>query len=110
MLGRSPNQTQTDLFKSLLIHLLDPQHPLFCAASDLVHFRHRIGEKGIAKLFALSVDLYADKVKKAKEVIVGTAVQEKNITFSTDAKRYKKVIEQCNRIAKSNGIKLRLGR
>jgi IS5 family transposase len=28
-----------------------------CAASDLVHFRHRLGEDGIAKLFALSVAL-----------------------------------------------------
>ena len=180
MLGRSPNQTQTDLFKSLLIHLLNPQHPLFklaqiipwqklekdfeplyarvglpshpvrkmagllmlkqlyglsdervvamwqenpyfqffageatlqwgqpCAASDLVHFRHRIGEEGIAKLFAISVDLHADKVKKAREVIVDTTVQEKNITFPTDAKLYKKVINRCNLIAEKCGIKLR---
>ena len=78
-----------------------------CAASDLVHFRHRLGEKGIAKLFALSIALHADKVKKAKEVIVDTTVQEKNITFPTDAKLYKKVIEKCNAIAKNCGIKLR---
>jgi IS5 family transposase len=78
-----------------------------CAASDLVHFRHRLGEKGIEKLFALSVALHADKVKKAKEIIVDTTVQEKNITFPTDAKLYKKVIEQCNAIAKKSGIKLR---
>ena len=78
-----------------------------CAASDLVHFRHRLGEKGIQKLFALSIALHADQVKKAKEVIVDTTVQEKNITFPTDAKLYKKVIEQCNRIAKSCGLKLR---
>lgn len=57
-----------------------------CAASDLVHFRNRIGEKGIEKLFALSIALNADKVKKAKEVIVDTTVQEKNITFPTDVK------------------------
>lgn len=30
-----------------------------CAASDWVHFRHRLGEKGIAKLSALSVALQA---------------------------------------------------
>jgi IS5 family transposase len=66
----------------------------------LVHFSYRLGEDGIAKLFALSVALYADKVKKAKEVIVDTTVQEKNITFPTDAKLYKKVITKCNRIAK----------
>ena len=78
-----------------------------CAASDLAHFRHRLGEKGIKKLFALSIALHADQVKKAKEVIVDTTVQEKNITFPTDAKLYKKVIEKCNRIAKSCGLKLR---
>jgi len=51
--------------------------------------------------------LHADKVRKAKEVIVDTTVQEKNITFPTDAKLYKKVIEKCNALAKSCGIKLR---
>jgi transposase, IS5 family len=78
-----------------------------CAASDLVHFRHRLGEDGIAKLFALSVALHADKVKKAKEVMVDTTVQEKNITFPTDGKLYKKVIKKCNALAKHCGIKLR---
>ena len=180
MLGKSPNQTQTDLFKSLLSNQLNPQHPLFqlaqaipwqrleqdfaplygtvglpshpvrkmtallmlkhlynlsdervvalwkenpyyqffsgeatlqwaqpCAASDLVHFRNRIGEQGIAKLFSLSIALHADKVKKAREVIVDTTVQEKNVTFPTDAKLYKKVIEKCNRIAKRCGTPLR---
>jgi IS5 family transposase len=180
MLGKSPDQQQTDLFKNLLAHQLNPQHPLYllaqvipwkkleevfaplygtvglpshpirkmaallmlkhlynlsdervvdrwetdpyfqyfageatfqwgqpCAASDLVHFRLRLGEKGIAKLFALSIALHADKLKKAKEVIVDTTEQEKNITFPTDAKLYKKIIEKCNRIAKSCGIQLR---
>jgi transposase, IS5 family len=84
-----------------------PQWGQPCAASDLVHFRHRLGEKGIEKLFSLSIALHADKVKKAKEVIVDMTVQEKNITFPTDAKLYKKVIERCNFLAKSCGIKLR---
>ena len=48
-----------------------------CAASDLVHFRHRLGTEGIEKLFALSIALHQDKIKKAKEVIVDTTVQEK---------------------------------
>ena len=180
MLGKSPDQQQTDLFKNLLANQLNPKHPLYllaqvipwkqleeafaprygrvglpshpirkmtallmlkhlynlsdervvamwqenpyyqyfageatfqwgqpCAASDLVHFRHRLGEKGIKKLFALSIALHADKVKKAKEIIVDTTVQEKNITFPTDTKLYKKVIEKCNTIAKKCGIKLR---
>ena len=137
MLGKSPDQQQTDLFKNLLANQLNPQHPLClfaqvipwkkleeefaplygtvglpshpirkmaallmlkhlynlsdervvdrwetdpyyqylageatfqwgqpCAASDLVHFRHRLSEKGIEKLFALSIALHADKVRK----------------------------------------------
>jgi len=75
-----------------------------CAASDLVHFRHRLGEKGIEKPFVLSMALHADKVKKAKEVIVDTTVPEKNITFPTDAKLYKKVIEKCNALLKIVGL------
>jgi transposase, IS5 family len=59
------------------------------------------------KLFALSVALHADKVKKAKEVMVDTTVQEKKITFPTDGKLYKKVIEKCNTLAKRCRIKLR---
>jgi IS5 family transposase len=50
---------------------------------------------------------HADKVKQAKEVIVDTSVQEKNITCPTDAKLYKKVIKRCHAVAKSCGIKLR---
>ncbi len=29
MLGQSPNQAQTDLFKNLLSNQLNPQHPLY---------------------------------------------------------------------------------
>ena len=35
MLGKSPNQTQTDLFKSLLSNQLNPQHPLFQLAQAI---------------------------------------------------------------------------
>jgi hypothetical protein len=34
--------------------------------------RQHLGEKGIGKLFALPIALHADKVKKAKEVMVDT--------------------------------------
>lgn len=78
-----------------------------CAASDLVHFRKRIGEAGVSYLFALSVRLHQEKVKKAKEVIVDTTVQEKNITFPTDAKLCKKIIDRVNKEAKKLGVKLR---
>ncbi|MEO1301513.1 MAG: IS5/IS1182 family transposase, partial [Bacteroidota bacterium] len=78
-----------------------------CAASDLVHFRKRIGKEGIDYLFSLSAQLHKTKIAKAKEVIVDTTVQESKTTFPTDAKLYKKVIERCNAIAKQSKVTLR---
>jgi transposase, IS5 family len=66
-----------------------------------------LGEEGIVKLFALSAALHADKVKQAKEVMGDTTVQEKNTLFPTDAKRYKKVMQQCPTLAQRCGMKLR---
>jgi transposase, IS5 family len=51
--------------------------------------------------------LHADKVNKAQEVMVDTIVQEKNITFPTDGRLYKKIIKPCNALAKRCGIRLR---
>ena len=78
-----------------------------CAASDLVHFRKRLGKKGIEALFALSVHMHGNKLAKAKQVLVDTTVQEKNITYRTDAKLYKKVIQRCTTLAQRVGVKLR---
>jgi transposase, IS5 family len=84
-----------------------PERPLFSGANPVLHFRHRLGEDGIAKLFSLSIALHADKVKKAKEVMADTTVQEMNITFPIDAKLYGKVIAKCNAIARPWEIQLR---
>ena len=78
-----------------------------CAASDLVHFRNRIGEKGVTQLFSISIGLHAKKIKKSHTLLVDTTVQEKNITYPTDSKLYYKIIMKCNKIAKKVGIKLR---
>lgn len=78
-----------------------------CAASDLVHFRKRLGEAGMHILLKMTLDLHEQEVKKAKEVLVDTTVQEKNITYPTDAKLYKKVIDKCRAIANKTGIQLR---
>lgn len=76
--------------------------------SDFVHFRKRIGEEGMKKIFEQSIGLFGkEKVRKeVKEVRVDTTVQEKNITFPTDRKLTEKVIEHCKRIAKKEDIKL----
>jgi IS5 family transposase len=77
--------------------------------SDFVHFRKRIGEEGMKKIFKQSIDLFGeDNVRReVKEVRVDTTVQEKNITFPTDRKLTEKVIEHCKRISKKEDIKLK---
>ena len=64
-----------------------------------------MGEEGIGKIFAYSVRLHGKEVpKESKFVLSDTTVQENNITFPTDAKLCKKVIDKCNKIAKKEGI------
>ena len=76
--------------------------------SDFVHFRKRVGEEGIAKIFAYSVKLHgAEVAKQAKFVLSDTTVQENNTTFPTDAKLCKKVIDKCNKLASEEGINQR---
>jgi len=77
-----------------------------CAASDLVHFRKRIGKDGVEKIFKHSIDLH-DKDGKEKDVSIDTTVQENNITYPTDAKLHKKIIDKCVSIAHKEGIILR---
>lgn len=74
--------------------------------SQFVHFRKRIGEQGLEYLLSQSVKLHP-RAKFEKEVQIDTTVQEKNITFPTDAKLAKKVIDNCVKIAEKEGIKQR---
>jgi IS5 family transposase len=78
-----------------------------CDASDLVHFRKRIGKEGVQKIFELSVRLHKRETVEEREVVVDTTVQEKNITFPTDTKLYRKITERCLKIAKKEGIGIR---
>jgi transposase, IS5 family len=111
MLGPSPNQGQTDPFKNLLVHQLNPHPPLSLFARVIpwnkLEESFALGSEGITRLFALSVALHADQVKKAKEVMGDTTVQEKHIPFPTEARRYKKVMQQCPTLAQRCGMKLR---
>lgn len=79
------------------------EHSFPCDPSDFVHFRKRIGEEGIEKIFAHSVRLHG-KSTKDKMVLSDTTVQENNTTFPTDAKLAKKIIDKCNAIASEQGI------
>ena len=83
------------------------EHKFPCDPSNFVHFRNRIGEKGIEKIFAYSVKMHEAKVKNSKFVLSDTTVQENNTTFPTDAKLCKKVIDHCNKIAEKEAINQR---
>lgn len=73
--------------------------------SDFVHFRKRVGEEGIEKIFAFTVNLHGKEVpRRSKFSLSDTTVQENNTTFPTDAKLCKKVIDKCNKIAENEGI------
>ncbi len=74
--------------------------------SDFVHFRKRIGEKGAERIFKTSIEVHG-KSSEEKSVVIDTTVQEKNITYPTDAKLQRKIICQCVKIAKDEGIELR---
>ena len=75
--------------------------------SDFVHFRKRIGEEGAQKILKLSISLFDSKEVNEKEILIDTTVQEKNITFPTDSKLHKKIIEGCRKISEKENIKLR---
>ena len=65
-----------------------------CEATELVHFRNRIGKAGIELIFAESIRINGDDAKEGK-IKVDTTVQEKNITYPTDSKLHKKIIKKC---------------
>ena len=75
--------------------------------TELIKFRRRIGENGAEQILKATVDLFGSKEIREKEVLIDTTVQEKNITFPTDVKLQKKIIEKCRKISKKEGIRLR---
>lgn len=74
--------------------------------SEFVHFRKRLKEKGLEFILSQTVALHPE-AKNEKEVQIDTTVMEKNITFPTDAKLAKKVIDNCVKIAEKEGVKQR---
>jgi len=83
------------------------QHKQPFDPTELIKFRQRIGETGAEKILSLSIHLFDKKEIEEKEVLIDTTVQEKNITYPTDTKLQKKIIEKCRKIAKKEGIVLR---
>ena len=77
-----------------------------CEASELVHFRNRIGEEGIELIFKESIRING-KDGREDEATVDTTVQAKNITYPTDNKLHRKIIKKCVSIAADHQIELR---
>jgi len=77
-----------------------------CEASELVHFRKRIGESGIELILKESIRINGGD-SNDNQVSIDTTVQEKNITFPTDAKLHKKIIKKCLVIAKKEQLSVR---
>ena len=79
-----------------------------CDPSELVHFRHLIGEAGMDLILKESIRVNDDHDKQGPTgcgtVFLDTTVQEKNITFPTDAKLANKIIEQVQKIVDEHDI------
>lgn len=81
------------------------RHDPPCDPSDLVHFRKRIQKSGHEYLLKVSADLHG-KSAQEKTVSIDTTVQEKDITFPTDAKLAVAILKECWRLADKCDLKL----
>lgn len=80
-----------------------------CASSELVHFRKRIGEKGIELIFqeSIRVNNEDDDEHHHDTAFIDSTVQEKNITYPTDAKLHKKIVRKVLNIVHKLELPLR---
>ena len=82
-----------------------------CNPTDLVYFRRRIGEAGIELILKESIRVNKDNNDKDKGddniAFIDSTVQEKNITYPTDAKLHRKIIKKCQKIVKDENLPIR---
>ncbi len=133
--GRPPLATRLMAGLAILKHMHDlsdeglcerwienPYFQLFCAEeffqhklpfdrSSLTRWRQRMGEEKLLALLqeSLSAATRTGAAKPAdfRQVIIDTTVQEKAITFPTDAKLMHRARERLVRLAKRHGVRLR---
>ena len=77
-----------------------------CSSTELVEFRKRIGPEGIELIFKESIRVNGND-SNDDHLSGDTTVQEKNITYPTDDKLNKKIIDKCRSIAKNEDVELR---
>jgi len=75
-------------------------------ASERIHFRNRIGTKGIEQILQESIRING-KDAEDKDVRIDTTVQEKNIRFPTDDKLYKNIIAKCYQVVQEEQLPIR---
>lgn len=80
-----------------------------CVATELVAFRHRIGEEGMELILqeSIRVNQPPNDDNIGTIISIDTTVQEKHITYPTDDKLAKKIIKKCWIIAGKEQIDLR---
>jgi IS5 family transposase len=68
-----------------------------------------LGKAGVEKILQISIKIQPakDLRRVTDEICIDTTAQEKNITYPTDVKLRKKVIDKCVKIAKKEGVELR---
>jgi len=81
--------------------------------SSITRWRHRMGAERLEVLLqeslAVALKTHAVEVRDLSKIIVDTTVQEKAITFPTDAKLLNRAREKLVKLAKKHGLKLRFG-
>ena len=77
-----------------------------CSSTELVEFRKRIGTEGAELILQESIRVNSDHDKDSTGFIDST-VQEKNVTFPTDAKLTKKVIKRCQKLSEELELPVR---
>ena len=81
--------------------------------SSITRWRQRMGDERLEVLLqeslAVAVKTEAIEIKDLSKIIVDTTVQEKAITFPTDAKLLNRAREMLVKLAKKHGLKLRQG-
>jgi len=80
-----------------------------CVPTELLALRKRIGEPGVELILKESIRVNGTGKNDTGSgtVSVDTTVQEKNITYPTDDKLYKKIIIKCRAIAKKESLVVR---
>ncbi len=74
--------------------------------TELVEFRKRVGPEGAELILKESIAVNGDDGND-DNLSGDTTIQEKNITYPTDDKLYKKIIRECRSIANDEQIELR---